>query len=171
MEDKPSPRPHRAPQWIRCQLMVLTRNNRLTKPLPRGGSRLDPLTKTRVCGLCRGHKGGQSSLLPLGDGCSGCLTPLPRDYISHVSHGGLARRPQAGGPSVGLQSIYGRSKGRYQCRWHSLPAILRSLPGALHSLARQQGTQQARPGVGVLGPGTEIGAKKWSGKAGYTRVP
>lgn len=46
----------------KVQLMVLTRNNRLAKLLPRGGSRLDPLTKTRVSGLRRGHKGDQSSL-------------------------------------------------------------------------------------------------------------
>lgn len=126
--------------------MILTRSNRIAKPLPR----VDPLTTTER-GLCRRHKGGQSSMPAPWGWVYGCLTPLPGDYISRVSHGGLAGRPRAGGPSVGLQSIYGRSKGRYQCRWHSLPAILRSLPGALHSLARQQGTQQARPGVGVWG--------------------
>lgn len=140
--------------------MLLTRDNRIAKPLPEGTHWL------QQCRLCRGHKGGQTSMPAPWDGCYGCLTPLPRDYISCVSHGGPAGRPRAGGPSVGLQSIYGRSKGRYQCRWHSLPAILRSLPGALHSLARQQGTQQARPGVGGPGPGAEAGA----GKTGCTRV-
>lgn len=47
----------------------------------------------------------------------------------------------------------GAAEGRYQCRWHSFPAILRSLSGAPHSLARQQGTEQARLGVGGRGPG------------------
>ena len=41
----------------------------------------------------------------------------------------------------------GAAEGRYQCRWHSFPAILRSLSGAPHGLARQPGTEQARPGV------------------------
>ncbi|XP_052497065.1 LIM domain-binding protein 3 isoform X1 [Budorcas taxicolor] len=33
----------------------------------------------------------------------------------------------------------GAAEGRYQCRWHSFPAILRSLSGAPHSPAGQQG--------------------------------
>lgn len=45
----------------------------------------------------------------------------------------------------------GVAEGRYQCRWHSFPAILRSFSGAPYSLPRQQGTEQARLGVGVLG--------------------
>lgn len=80
----------------------------------------------------------------------------------------LAGRPQAGGHSVGLQSIYGRSKGRYQCRWHSLPAILRSLPGAPHSLSRQQGAEQARPGVGGSG---RAEAEVWAGEVGVHEPP
>lgn len=64
----------------------------------------------------------------------------------------------------------GAAKGRYQCRWHSFPAILRSLSGAPRSLGspagQQQDTEQARLGVGGRGAGAEV----WAGEAGCLRA-
>ncbi|XP_040098102.1 LIM domain-binding protein 3 isoform X4 [Oryx dammah] len=50
----------------------------------------------------------------------------------------------------------GAAEGRYQCRWHSFPAILRSLSGAPHSPAGQQGAAGVSTmsySVTLTGPG------------------
>lgn len=55
----------------------------------------------------------------------------------------------------------GAAEGRYQCRWHLFPAILRSLSEAPHGPADSQG--QSRHGrVGVGDPGRGLG---WGGCA------
>lgn len=57
---------------------------------------------------------------PLGG--TGSWTTLPRGYISRVSHGGPAGRLRAGGHSIGLQPIYGRSGGQISVSMAFVPS-------------------------------------------------
>ena len=82
----------------------------------------------RAEGARRGEQGVQSIITNLSRplscplGGAGCRTPLPRGYISLVSHSGPAGRRRAGGHSVGLQSIYGRSGGQISVSMAFVPS-------------------------------------------------